>query len=313
MGLEVTQGAQRLALRIIEQGAIAAPAISAPLRSEDPATRALLARARTENFPVAPRWLPRGLRGDLLAIYGFARLVDETGDTASGDRLALLDEIEADLDRAARGAAQHPLVQRLAPALQAARLPLAPFRRLVEANRRDQSVARYASWDELRGYCALSANPVGELVLHAAGAATPERVALSDSVCTALQVLEHCQDVAEDRASGRIYLPAEELARFGVRDADLSACPAPDSLRGAIALQVERSRALLASALPLVGSLRGAVRFAVAGYAAGGLAAADALQRAHFDPSGGAPRARRRDIARHAIAILWRSWRGARP
>lgn len=290
----------------------AAPAIPAPLRTEDLDARTLLARAHTENFPVAPRWLPRGLRDDLLAIYGFARLVDEAGDTAPGDRLALLDEIEADLDRAARGAAQRPLVQRLAPPLRDGRLPLAPFRRLIEANRRDQSVARYASWDELRNYCALSANPIGELVLHAAGAATPDRVALSDSVCTALQVLEHCQDVAEDRANGRVYLPAKELARFGVRDADLAACPAPESLRSAIALQVARSRALLASALPLVGSLRGAVRFAVAGYAAGGLAAADALQRAHFDPSGGAPRARRRDIARHAIAILWRSRRGAR-
>jgi squalene synthase HpnC len=294
-------------------GVAIAPAIPVPLHSDDAEMRALLARAHTENFPVAPRWLPRGLRDDLLAIYGFARLVDETGDTAAGDRLALLDAIEADLDRAARGAAQHPLLQRLGPSLQSGRLPFGPFRRLIEANRRDQSVARYASWEELRAYCALSANPVGELVLHAAGAAMPDRVALSDAVCTALQVLEHCQDVAEDRASGRVYLPAEELARFGVRDADLAACPAPESLRSAIALQVARSRALLASALPLIGSLRGAVRLAVAGYAAGGFAAADALERAHFDPSGGAPRARRRDIARHMIAILWRSRRGARP
>jgi squalene synthase HpnC len=310
----IEQGAQRLALRNIEPGAVAASAaIAAPLRSEDSESQALLARAQSENFPVAPRWLPRGLRDDLLAIYGFARLVDEAGDAAPGDRLARLAVIESDLERAARGAAQHPLVQRLAPALQAGRLPLAPFRRLLEANRRDQLVTRYENWDELRGYCALSANPVGELVLHAAGAATPARVALSDSVCTALQVLEHCQDVAEDRANGRVYLPAEELARFGVCDADLVACPAPESLRSAIALQVARSRVLLASALPLVGSLRGAVRFAVAGYAAGGLAAADALQRAHFDPSGGAPRARRRDIARHALAILWRSARGAQP
>ena len=290
----------------------AAPAIAAPLPIDDAAAQALLSRARTENFPVAPRWLPRGLRDDLLSIYGFARLVDETGDAASGDRLALLDAIEADLDRAASGAARHPLVQRLAPSLRAGRLPLAPFRRLVEANRRDQRVARCETWDALRDYCTLSANPVGELVLHAAGAATPDRVALSDAVCTALQVLEHCQVVAEDRANGRVYLPSDELIRFGVCVADLGARPAPASLRAAIALQVARSRALLASALPLVGSLRGAVRFAVAGYAAGGFAAADALERVHFDPSAGAPRARRRDIARHAITVLWRSRRGAR-
>ncbi len=307
----MTQGAQRLALSVIEQGAVT-PRVVEPLRTDDSELRALLARAHTENFPVAPRWLPRGLRDDLMAIYGFARLVDEAGDTAPGDRLARLDAIEADLDRAANGAAQHPLVQRLAPSLQSGQFPLAPFRRLIEANRRDQSVTHYASWDALREFCALSANPVGELVLHAAGAATPDRVALSDAVCTALQVLEHCQDVAEDRAQGRVYLPAEELTRFGVRDADLSAIPAPALLRSAIALQVARSRALLASALPLVGSLRGAVRVAVAGYAAGGFAAADALERAHYDPSGGAPRARRRDIARHAIAILWRSRRAVR-
>lgn len=297
----------------MKAGAIAAPAIAAQPSGEDAESRALLARAKAENFPVAPRWLPRGLRDDLLAIYGFARLVDEVGDAAPGDRLARLDAIESDLERAALGAPRHPLLQRLAPALQAGRLPLTPFRRLLAANRRDQFIARYADWEELRGYCALSADPVGELVLHAAGAATPERIALSDRVCTALQVLEHCQDVAEDCANGRVYLPADELARFGVRDADLVTRPAPAPLRGAIALQVARSRALLESALPLVASLRGAVRVAVAGYAAGGFAAADALQRAHFDPSAGAPRARRRDIARHAVVILWRSAWGARP
>jgi len=152
----IEQGAQRLALPIIEQGGVAAPAsIAAPLRAEDSESQALLARAHSENFSVAPRWLPRGLRDDLLAIYGFARLVDEVGDAAPGDRLARLDAIESDLERAARGAAQHPLVQRLAPALQAGRLPLAPFRRLLEANRRDQLVTRYQSWDALRGYCAL--------------------------------------------------------------------------------------------------------------------------------------------------------------
>jgi squalene synthase HpnC len=309
----MTQGAPRLALRTAEPGAVAASAFAAPLRSEDAESLAVLARAKSENFPVAPRWLPRGLRDDLLAIYGFARLVDESGDAAPGDRLARLDAIESDLERAAAGAAQHPLLQRLAPALQAGRLPLTPFRRLLAANRRDQFIVRYADWDELRGYCALSANPVGELVLHAAGAATLARIALSDCVCTALQVLEHCQDVAEDCANGRVYLPADELARFGVCDADLVARPAPASLRSAIALQVARSRALLASALPLVGSLRGAVRFAVAGYAAGGFAAADALERAHFDSSGGAPRARRRDIARPAVASLGRGARGAQP
>lgn len=289
------------------QGALAAPARSTALPTHDGDAQALLARAGGENFPVAPRWLPRGLRDDLLAIYGVARWIDHAGDEAGGDRSALLDAIDADLARAATGTAQHALVRRLTPAMQAGRLPLAPFRRLVEANRRDQVVVRYESWDELRDYCSLSADPVGELVLHAAGAATPERVALSDRVCTALQILEHCQDVAEDRAHGRVYLPADELARFGASEVDLDARPAPEALRRTIAFQVSRARELLGAAVPLVASLRGAVRIAVAGYAAGGCAAADALERAQFDPSGGAPRARRRDMARHGFAILWRS------
>ena len=290
------------------QGALAAPVLAPALRTDETEAQALLARAGGENFPVAPRWLPRGLRDDLIGIYGVARLIDTAGDEAAGDRSALLDAIDADLVRASHGNAQHPLLQRVSPALQAGRLPLAPFQRLVEANRRDQTVVRYASWDALREYCALSADPVGELVLHTADAATPECVALSGDVCTALQLLEHCQDVAEDHAQGRIYLPAEDLARFGAQASDCALRPAPPVLRDTIAFEVQRARTLLASALPLVASLRGAVRIAVAGYAAGGFAAADALERAHFDPSGGAPRARRRDMVRHGLAILWRSF-----
>lgn len=275
------------------------------------APEALLARAGRENFPVAPRWLPRALREDLMAIYGFARLVDDAGDEAPGDRLALLDALEADLARAGEGAARHPLVRRLGPALAAGRLPPGPFRRLLEANRRDQGAVRMASWAELAESCSFSANPVGEAVLHALGAATPERIALSDSVCTALQLVEHCQDVAEDHGRGRVYLPAEDLARFGAGEAELAARPAPAALRAVVAFEVERARALLAAAVPLVASLRGSGRLLVAGFAAGGHAAADAVARAGFDPSRGAPRPRRRDLVRHWLALLWRAWRGS--
>jgi squalene synthase HpnC len=277
---------------------------------------AILAKAAHENFPVAPRWLPRALREDLLAIYGFARLADDTGDEAceadaarAGDRLALLDALEADLLRAPAGGARHPLVRRLGPALATGRFPLAPFRRLLDANRRDQHVARYASWDELADYCTLSANPVGELVLHALGAATPDRIALSDAVCTALQLLEHCQDVAEDHARGRIYLPADDLSRFGAREGDLAQRPAPAPLRAVIAFEVERARALLGAAPALVGSLPGSGRWLVAGFAAGGRATVDALARAGCDPSAGAPRPRRRDLARYALALVVRGRR----
>src|SRR5271157_844678 len=137
--------------------------------------------------------------------------------------MAALDWLEAELDRAFEGRATHPLLVALEPTLRRCRLPREPFGRLIEANRVDQRVTRYRTWEELRGYCALSADPVGELVLGVFGAAEPELIALSDSICTALQLIEHCQDVAEDLAAGRVYLPLEDLERFGVTIADLHA------------------------------------------------------------------------------------------
>src|SRR5262245_35237907 len=181
------------------------------------AAEEILSRAGGENFSVAPRILPQRWREPLEAIYGFARLVDQIGDDATGDRLALLDALEADLERAYRNEARHPLLRRLSPVIARCGLPREAFLRLVAANRWDQRLHHIASWEELLDYCALSANPVGELVLHVFGAATPERVALSDRVCSALQVVEHCQDVAEDHARGRVYLPASDLAAFGCR------------------------------------------------------------------------------------------------
>jgi squalene synthase HpnC len=278
----------------------------APLAAAD-----VLAKARAENFPVALRLLPRAARRDLLALYGFARLVDDLGDEAPGDRLAALDALEADLDRAYRGAARHPLLRRLEPVLRAHELPREPFARLIEANRRDQRVGRYPSWEALREYCALSADPVGRLVLRVFDAATQERDLLSDSICSALQLIEHCQDVAEDCARGRVYLPAEDLDRFGCREPDLGVSPAPAALRGVIGFEVARARELLARGEPLLGELHAFARLAVAGFAAGGYAACDALERAGFDPN--ARSSRRRDVARWMVRLLRRARRARRP
>jgi squalene synthase HpnC len=250
-----------------------------------------MARARTENFPVASRVLPRRVRSHLLALYGFARLVDELGDSAGGDRLAALDWLEGELDRAFEGHAEHPLLVGLQPTLRACELPRGPFVRLIEANRVDQRVSRYATWEELRAYCSLSADPVGELVLGVLGSATPERIALSDSICTALQLTEHCQDVAEDRARGRVYLPGEDLARFGCTIEELSAAHASGPLREVLAFEVARARGLLAEGAPLIGELRGRARIALAGFVAGGRAALDAIERADYDVLSGVPRA----------------------
>jgi squalene synthase HpnC len=278
-----------------------------------PAAEAVMARAGGENFPVASRVLPRPLRAHLLAVYGFARLVDELGDADAGggvqDRLAALDWLERELDRAFGSEAessvaaeeQHPLLVRLAATVRECGLSREPFARLIEANRVDQRVSRYETWAQLRGYCALSADPVGEIVLGVLGLSTPERVALSDSICTALQLAEHCQDVAEDLARGRIYLPAEDMRRFSCTESDLAGAHASEPLREVLAFEVARARALLADGLPLIAQLRGRARLAVAAFAAGGSAALEAIERARYDVLAGPPRAGR---ARRAAALV---------
>jgi squalene synthase HpnC len=264
-----------------------------------------MAQARRENFPVASLLLPRRARAHLLAVYGFARLVDDVGDEVSGDRLALLDEIDADLDRLwDSGTPRHELIARLAPAVAEHALPPDPFKRLIEANRRDQVVHRYASFAELESYCELSANPVGELVLRIFEAATPERIALSDKVCTALQLAEHWQDVAEDCAAGRIYLPAEDLERFGVRESDLAGSSAPPQLRELMEFEVRRARTLLDEGAPLAGTLRGRADFAVRAFVAGGRSALNAIRQADYDVLASTPRAGRATRARQLMLAL---------
>jgi squalene synthase HpnC len=266
-----------------------------------PDEAAILPLAAHENFPVAFSLLGPATRAHLLAIYGFARLTDQIGDEVAGDRLALLDRLEEDLGRAFDGEPEHPLLRRLASTVRACGLPREPFLRLIEANRRDQDVVSYESFAELVGYCELSADPVGELVLHVFGAATPDRIALSNRVCTALQLVEHWQDVGEDYRRGRVYLPGEDLERFGVEPADLAAARAGEPLRGLLAFEVDRARRLLDEGAPLVGRLRGRARIAVAGYVGGGRANADAIVAAGYDVLAGPPRASK---ARRLGAVL---------
>ena len=218
--------------------------------AEVPTRAAVMAQAPDENFPVAMWLLGARTRRHLLAIYGFARLVDDIGDEVQGDRLALLDWLEGELDAVfAGGEPEHPVMRALAPTVRECALPRDPFERLIEANRRDQTVTRYETIDELLDYCRLSAAPVGELVLGVFGAATPERVALSDKICAALQIVEHLQDVDEDAARGRTYIGPFD-ARAHARD-------------------------LFRQGAPLVRTLRGRARIAVAGFVAGGRSALD--------------------------------------
>jgi len=247
-------------------------------------------RARQENFPVASRLLPRAARGHLMAVYGFARLVDDAGDEAPGDRGELLDRIASDLDRAVRGTPDHPLLRSLARTIHEIGLPRDPFQRLIEANRRDQAVRRYETFDDLVGYCELSANPVGHLVLLVSGMATSERLEWSDAICTGLQLTEHWQDIAEDAQRGRVYLPQEDLRRFGCSVDDLRAGRVTPEFRSLLAFEVSRAHALLTQGLPLAGSLGGRMGYAVAAYVAGGRAALAAIERSKYDVLTGTPR-----------------------
>ena len=255
------------------------------------APAALRSAERSENFPVALRVLPADVRTRLHDAYATARRIDDAGDDprrSPQERLATLDDLAAEVRSRYAGTPFE-----------------APFLDLVEANRLDQTVSRYPTYADLRGYCRRSADPVGRLVLGVFGVDDAETTRLSDLVCTALQILEHCQDVAEDRRDrDRIYLPVEDLARFGVAESDLDADSASDSVRRLLAFEVDRAAALLDEGAAIAQRLRGWARVAVCGYVAGGRATVDAIRRADHDVLRTTPRPRGRDVAWHALHLL---------
>jgi squalene synthase HpnC len=262
---------------------------------------------RAENFPVALRLLPRTTRRHLAAIYDVARVVDDLGDRAAGDRTAQLLAFRDDLELVwSTGEPSSRVLRNLVPTVRECGLEGEPFLRLVAANLQDQRVSAYETFDDLRSYCRLSADPVGRLVLAVFGATNPRTVTLSDRVCTALQLLEFWQDVAEDRRDGRVYLPAESMRAHGVDETDLDAPRASPSLRRLLSDETRRAESLLDSGSELLGLLNGWARIAVAGYVAGGKATARALRRADFDVLSQTPRPRRSVTAVYALALLGR-------
>ncbi|MEV1019638.1 squalene synthase HpnC [Streptomyces sp. NPDC050264] len=282
---------------------------------------ATLDKAADENFPVAPFFLPRAWRDDLMAVYGFARLVDDIGDgdlapggadarllgvppEQADDRLAMLDAFEADLHRVFDSTPGHPLLRALQPTVRRRSLTPEPFTGLIEANRQDQLVTRYETYDDLLAYCELSANPVGRLVLAITGTATPERVRRSDAVCTALQIVEHLQDVAEDLGRDRIYLPAEDMKQFHVQESDLAAPTAGASVRALVAYEAERALRLLNEGTPLVGSVHGRLKLLLAGFVAGGKAAVHAITAVSYDVLPGPPKPTKLQLLREVGATL---------
>jgi squalene synthase HpnC len=268
-------------------------------------------KERAENFPVALRILPHEVRGHLRAVYAVVRVIDDLGDEAEGDRTALLEDFAANLTMVWRGGTpQAAVLRRLVPAVRVCGLDQEPFDRLIQANLWDQKVSEYDSYADLLAYCKLSAEPIGRIVLTIFGASSPDTVELSDRICTALQLLEHWQDVAEDRRAGRTYLPREDLDAFGVAQSHLDAASASPALRRLIAFEVERAAVLLDSGTPLISMLHGWARLAVAGYVAGGRAAVDGLRRADGEVLARSPGTSRLDLARHLTGLLWR---GAMP
>jgi squalene synthase HpnC len=275
---------------------------------------AVAAKAAAENFPVALRVLPRSYRTHLTALYGFARLTDDIGDEplpgmppdateaeVTKTRLALLDDLQADVAKIYDGEGQEPeldAIRALKITVDQCKIPREPLDDLIEANRQDQLVTRYETFEELTRYCELSANPVGRVVLHIVTEPTPERIRMSDSICTALQLIEHSQDVAEDLANGRIYLPREHRDAFGVTEADLARPTATENVRKLLKYEADLAEKLLDEGTPLIGTLRGAARIAIAGYVAGGRAALKAIRDSGYDVLRSTPKPGKADTIR---------------
>jgi squalene synthase HpnC len=261
-------------------------------------------RARGENFPVASVAFPRRLRPHLRALYGYARFVDMLGDELEGGpaaRLVALDALEAQVEACYGGMPTWPVLVRVQPTIREFGLPRQPFLRLIEANRIDQRVGEYETWEALRRYCVHSADPCGRLVLGVLRRLDdPEAVGLSDDVCTGLQLVNFLQDVPRDLALGRVYLPASDRRRFGVTELDRPNEP----LRRLLAFEAERGRALLASGEELGRRLGGRTGRAVAVFALGGLAALEALERAQYDVFSQRPKPSRARLARAAVGAL---------
>jgi squalene synthase HpnC len=261
------------------------------------------ARAAGENFPVGSVLFPRALRPHIRALYCYARLVDELGDSYEGDRLAALDELESQVALTFEGEPSWPVLRNVQPTVREFALPREPFLRLIEANRMDQTVSEYETWDDLKWYCVHSADPCGRLVLGVLRRlGDAELVAASDSVCTGLQLVNFLQDVPRDLELGRIYLPREDRERFGGPALDRPS----DELRALLRFEAERAAALLRAGDLLRARIGGRLGRAVGLFARGGLAALAALEDAGWDVFTQRPKPSRARLAREAAIVLVR-------
>lgn len=242
-----------------------------------------IARSHYENFTVGSAFLPKDRRAHVYNLYAYSRTVDDLGDEAEGDRLRLLDDFEAELRRCYGGAPSEPLFIALQETIRLFDIPDEPFLRLIEANRMDQRITRHETYADLKHYCRHSADPCGRLFLYVFGYRDAARHELSDHICTALQLTNFWQDVPIDWAKGRVYLPQEDLRRFGYTEADIAAKAYDDRFRAMMRFEVDRARDLFNAGKPLLDTLDGRARFDVRLFRLGGMALLEAIEKADYN------------------------------
>ena len=253
-----------------------------------------LARSHYENFSVASWFLPERLRQHFFNVYAYCRISDDLGDEA-GDTAAslqLLDQWETELDACYEGTsghARHPVFVALAETVRKFEIPKHEFADLLTAFRQDQSISRYPTFSDLLGYCRYSANPVGHLVLYLCGYRDAERQSLSDYTCTALQLANFWQDVSADFARGRIYLPLEDLRRFGVSEDVIRDDENSTAFRAMMEFEVERAREWFAQGLPLVAKVERALATDIELFSRGGQEILHAIERQDYAVLGRRP------------------------
>ena len=244
-----------------------------------------------ENFPVASFLLPARLREPVEAIYAFARSADDVADEGDANavmRLARLNDYRNALNTIERGervsdASLAPMFERLGRNIRQFGLPVQLFRDLLDAFSQDVGKTRYADFPELLDYCRRSANPVGRLLLHLYGTATPDNLRLSDRICSSLQLINFCQDVAIDWRKQRIYLPQDDLARFGVSEANIDAGNCDARWIALLDFEVQRARATMLEGAPLALRLPGRIGWELRLIVAGGLRILERIESAGHD------------------------------
>ena len=244
-----------------------------------------LAESHYENFHVATWFLPRRLRPHFHAIYAYCRISDDLGDEV-GDKaqaLALLNLWGRELDACYEGRARHPVFVALHETIRACAIPKEPFADLLTAFRQDQTITRYASMQDVLGYCHYSANPVGRLVLYACGEQSEEKFQLSDATCSALQLANFWQDVRVDFAKGRVYIPLDDMRRFVVTEANIAAGEATPEFRALLRHEVDYARSLFEQGLPLIGMVSRELAVDLDLFSRGGLEILHAIERQNFD------------------------------